>query len=144
MRTKYKWDLSGGVSGIESMGQCRRHRRCGFDPWVGKSSWSEKWQPNSVFLPGKFQGWRSPVGYSPWGCKEWNTTEHHWCVLIIWMTKYMFFLINHNITPHILYFCTNLSIMSASSFAACYCLANPVNGVSKARHRSYSLSLVLP
>ena len=25
--------------------QCRRHKRWGFDPWVGKISWWRKWQP---------------------------------------------------------------------------------------------------
>ena len=29
-----------------------------------------------VFLPGESHGWRSQVGYSPWGCKESDTTEH--------------------------------------------------------------------
>ena len=29
-----------------------------------------KWQPTLVFLPGGFQGQRSLVGCSPWGCKE--------------------------------------------------------------------------
>ena len=33
------------------------------------------WQPTPVFLPGKSHGWRSLVGYSPWGCKESDTTE---------------------------------------------------------------------
>ena len=28
-----------------------------------------------VLLPRKFHGWRSLVGYSPWGCKESDTTE---------------------------------------------------------------------
>ena len=28
-----------------------------------------------VFLPGKFYGQRSLVGYSPWGCKESDTNE---------------------------------------------------------------------
>ena len=41
---------------------------------VGKITWSRKWQPASVFLPGKFHGQRSPVGYSPWGRKESDTT----------------------------------------------------------------------
>ena len=27
-----------------------------------------------VFLPGKYHGQRSLVGYSPWGCKETDTT----------------------------------------------------------------------
>ena len=34
-----------------------------------------KWQPTPVLLPGKFHGWRSLIGYSPWGCKESDTTE---------------------------------------------------------------------
>ena len=29
----------------------------------------------SFFLPGKFHGWRSLVGYSPWDCKELGTAE---------------------------------------------------------------------
>ena len=29
-----------------------------------------------VFLPGKFHGERSLVGYRPWGYKESDTTEH--------------------------------------------------------------------
>ena len=49
--------------------------RPGFDSWVGKIPWRRKWQPTPVFLPGKFHGWRSLVGYSPWGRKELDTTE---------------------------------------------------------------------
>ena len=30
---------------------------------------------HSVFLPGESHGQRSLVGYSPWGCKESDTTE---------------------------------------------------------------------
>ena len=33
------------------------------------------WQPTPVFLPGASHGQRSLVGYSPWGCKESDTTE---------------------------------------------------------------------
>ena len=32
-------------------------------------------QPTPAFLPGKSHGQRSMVGYSPWGCKESDTTE---------------------------------------------------------------------
>ena len=32
--------------------------------------------PTPVFLPGESQGWRSLVGYSPWGNKKLDTTEH--------------------------------------------------------------------
>ena len=37
--------------------------------------WRSKLQPTLVFLPGKFHRWRSLGGYSPWGHKEWDTTE---------------------------------------------------------------------
>ena len=47
--------------------QCRI---LGFEPWVGKIPWRRKWQPSPVFLPGKFHGQRSLLGYSPWGCKR--------------------------------------------------------------------------
>ena len=30
---------SGGTSGKEPTCQCQRHKRCGFDPWVGKIPW---------------------------------------------------------------------------------------------------------
>ena len=40
-----------------------------------KIPWRRKWQPTPVFLPGKFHGQESLVGYSPWGCKELDTTE---------------------------------------------------------------------
>ena len=39
------------------------------------SVWRRKWQPTPVLLPGKSHGLRSLVGYSPWGCKESDTTE---------------------------------------------------------------------
>ena len=35
----------------------------------------KRWQPTSVFLPGKSHGWRSLTGYSPWGHKELDTIE---------------------------------------------------------------------
>ena len=38
-------------SGRESACQCRRWKRCGFDPRVGKIPWRRKWQPTPVFLP---------------------------------------------------------------------------------------------
>ena len=40
-----------------------------FNPWIGKISWRRAWQPTPVFLPGKFHGQKSLVGYSPWGRK---------------------------------------------------------------------------
>ena len=55
--------------------KCLPAKRPGFDPWVGKIPWRRKWQPTPVFLPGESHGWRSLVGYSPWGRKESDMTE---------------------------------------------------------------------
>ena len=52
------------LSGRESAWQCRRHRRWGFDPWVGKIPWSCKRHPTPVFLPGEFHGQKNLAGYS--------------------------------------------------------------------------------
>ena len=64
--------LPRGLSGKGHTCQCRRQ---GFDPYVGKIPWRRKWQLMPVFLPGKPHGQRSLAGYSPWGCKESDTTE---------------------------------------------------------------------
>ena len=61
------------LSGKESACQYRNRR---FDPWIAKIPWRRKWQPTPVFLPGKFHGQRSLVGYGPWGHRESDTTEH--------------------------------------------------------------------
>ena len=37
--------------------------------------WRKEWQPSPVFLPGESHGQRSLVDYSPWDCKESDTTE---------------------------------------------------------------------
>ena len=47
----------------------------GFSPWVRKVPWRRKRPPTPVFSPRKFHGQRSLVAYSPWGCKESDTTE---------------------------------------------------------------------
>ena len=39
-------------------------------------SWRRKWQPTPMSLLGKSHGQRRLEGYSPWGCKESNTTKH--------------------------------------------------------------------
>ena len=46
-------DFPQGTSGKESTCQCRRHSRCGFDPWVRKIPMSTKWHLTPAFLPGK-------------------------------------------------------------------------------------------
>ena len=63
-------------SGKESAWKCRRHRRLGFDPWVGKIPRVGSGNlPTPVFLPGKSHGQRNLVGYSPWGYTELAITE---------------------------------------------------------------------
>ena len=67
-------------SGQESAWQCRKHKRCTFDPWVRKIPWSRKWQPVPVFLPGKFHGQRSLVGFGPGGSQRDRHDWVHACV----------------------------------------------------------------
>ena len=70
---KSRCGLPGGTKvGKELTCQCRRHKRCGLGP--GKIPWRRAWQPPPVFLPGESHGQRSLAGYSPWGCKELDTT----------------------------------------------------------------------
>ena len=72
LTTSSLWAFPGGSDGKASCLQCGRP---GFDPWVGKILWRREWPPTLVLLPGKSHGRRSLVGYSPWGPKEWDTTE---------------------------------------------------------------------
>ena len=48
--------------------------RHGFDFWVRKIP--GKGNGNPVSLPGNSHGQRSLVGYSPWGHREFDATEH--------------------------------------------------------------------
>ena len=45
-----------------------------FNPWVRKIPWRREWLLTLIFLPGEFHGQRSLAGYSPWSCKELDTT----------------------------------------------------------------------
>ena len=44
-------------------------------PGLGKFPGEENGNTSQVFSSGEFHGQRNPVGYSPWGCKELDTTE---------------------------------------------------------------------
>ena len=68
--------LSWWLSGKESACQYWRHKKPGFGPWVGKFPWCRKQQLTPLFLSGEFHGQRSLAGYSPWGLKESDMTEH--------------------------------------------------------------------
>ena len=51
-----------------------------WETWIQSLGWENPLEkgrlPTPVFWPGKFHGQRSLVGYSPWGCKGSDTTEH--------------------------------------------------------------------
>ena len=60
---------------VQKVDICLQCRRPKFNPWVEKMPWRREWLHTPIFLPGEFHGQRSPEGYSPWGCKESDTTE---------------------------------------------------------------------
>ena len=78
--------------GKESILQCRRLGKHGFDPGIGKILWRRKWQPTPVFLPGKSHGQKRLAGYSPQGCKaldmiqQLNKTTSYGKPLSVWLT----------------------------------------------------------
>ena len=63
--------FSGGTSGKEPTRL--RHKKCGFDFWVGRSPGGHG-NPLQYFFPGESHGQRSLVGYSPWASES-DTTE---------------------------------------------------------------------
>ena len=76
------------LSGKEPHCQCRRHKRRGFDPWVGKIPW-RKWQPTAVLLPGESYGQRSLAGHSSWGHNELDVTEHTRSPVIVYKRSFV-------------------------------------------------------
>jgi len=57
--------LNKGIPRWISGKECRRCKRGGFDPWVGKIPWRRAGQLTPVILPRESHGQRSRVGYSP-------------------------------------------------------------------------------
>ena len=87
-----KFGFPGGASGKESACQCRRLQRLRFYPLFRKIPRRRKWQPTSVFLPGKFHGQKSLAAYSPWGCKgsdtsEYKYTQNEYKIMAQWCSK---------------------------------------------------------
>ena len=83
------------LSDKDSTCRCRRY---GFNPWVGKILWRRKWQPTSVYLPGKSHGQRSQASYSPWGHKKsdmtlWLKTTNN---SLVWLAKIPFIQLHVN------------------------------------------------
>ena len=68
----YIYSFPGGSDGKESV--CNAVEP-GSIPWLGRSSGEGNGNPLQVFLPEEFHGQRSLAAYSPWGCKESDTTE---------------------------------------------------------------------
>ena len=64
----------GDASGKESTCQCRRHKKHGFDPRVGKIPWKRAWQPTIVFLSGESHGQKRLVQLH----RELHMTEVTW------------------------------------------------------------------
>ena len=62
------------LRGKESACQRRKHVRHGFDSGVGKTPWRKDWQHNTLAWKSHIQ--KSLAGYSPWGHKELNMTDH--------------------------------------------------------------------
>ena len=58
-----------GTSGKEPTCQCRRHKRCRFDPWVRKIPWRRKWQPTPLFLP------KNPMDRGAWRAMVYGATN---------------------------------------------------------------------
>ena len=65
--------LAGGSDGKDSV--CNLGDR-GVQPLGWADPWRREWKPTPVFLPGESHGQRSLAGYSPWGHKESDPTEH--------------------------------------------------------------------
>ena len=63
----------GGASGKEPAYQCRRHKKCRFNPRVKKIPQRKPWQTTPVFLAGEFHGQRSLAGYTVHGVTKSQT-----------------------------------------------------------------------
>ena len=70
------WGFPGGTVVKNLPANAADKRDSDLIPGLGRSLGVGKWQSTPVFLPGKFQGQRGLAGYSPWGRKESDTTEH--------------------------------------------------------------------
>ena len=94
-----------GVGGKEPVCQCKRHKRCGFDPWVRKTPWRRAWQPTPVFLPGESYGQKSLAGFSPQSHRESDTTEvtQHAHSILTPNCMSLLFILNSNHLPYILF-----------------------------------------
>ena len=68
--TKGLLGFPGGASGKELACQCRKHKRHGINPWIGKIPWMRAWQTTPVFLPGQFSWKEDPGSLQPVGSQS--------------------------------------------------------------------------
>ena len=64
-----------GTGGKEPACQCKRQKKHGFNPWIGKIPWRRAWLQTLVFLLEECHGQRSLVGSSSKGHKESDRTK---------------------------------------------------------------------
>ena len=65
----------GFLGGSDGKASARNAGDLGSIPGLGRSPGEGNGNPLQALLPGKTHGQRSLIGYSPWGCKELDTTE---------------------------------------------------------------------
>ena len=82
----------GGASGKESACQCRRHKRCGFDPWVRKIPCSRKWQPSPV-------AWKIPWTEEPGRLWSMATKNQSWLSDLAHTAAFLFLPCNSRMVP---------------------------------------------
>ena len=64
------------VSGKEPTCQCRRLKRCRFQSLGREDPLEEEVATRSSILAWKIPWTEKPVGSSPWGCKDLDTTDY--------------------------------------------------------------------
>ena len=78
-------DIEGGGSGKESICQCRRCKRHGFNSWVRIIPWSKKWQPTLNILAWKIPWTEEPGGLQFMGLQrvwhDWVTSLYYYYYL---------------------------------------------------------------
>ena len=84
----FLWVRVAGIrwfSGKESTCQCRRHKRWGFNLWVGKIPWRKKWQHTPVFFPEKSHG----------QAKSWTQLSNWACTHVVHWRQWLFVCLHH-------------------------------------------------
>ena len=77
MRLNMNLGFPGGTSGKESTCQCRRQKRCRFDPWVRRIPRRRAWQTTPVFSPIKSHEQRTPAGCRVTKSQTWLSGWEH-------------------------------------------------------------------